>query len=251
MFFVTPGQLENLKVKVGNIDVRLQNSFENVKADINNLYSWVDYLHSVAGYQGSMINEMHSTIKDLPKNKQEIRALIDEFYDSQPFAEKINEILSRITLLEQSGPAGTEIATLKLKVNEILKQHPSVFEALADMRRKLDSYENKVFQASPSPTQDIQNVKRKYSKPKLQEKIIRTVARSSKEYVKNLILQQILKQKNLSALQLREDIVEQQGIASKSSFYRMLEELEKEGLIGMMRVGKGKHYFAVQTSKVV
>ena len=56
----------------------------------------------------------------------------------------------------------------------------------------------------------------------------------------------IQKYGDITALKLREMLVEEQGVVSKSSFYRILEELEKDDLIDMVRVGKEKHYFAAK-----
>ena len=39
-------------------------------------------------------------------------------------------------------------------------------------------------------------------------------------------------------------VVEEQGLCSKSSFYRLLDEIEEEPEIGVMKKGKEKHYIA-------
>ena len=45
-----------------------------------------------------------------------------------------------------------------------------------------------------------------------------------------------------AALQLKEIVVEEQALCSKSSFYRLLEEIEQEPEIGVVKKGKEKHY---------
>jgi len=74
------------------------------------------------------------------------------------------------------------------------------------------------------------------------EKSARKVARHSKEYIKNIILSTIGKFDQVQALQLREMIVEEQGLCSKSTFYRLLEELEAEESVSMIARGKEKVY---------
>ena len=48
----------------------------------------------------------------------------------------------------------------------------------------------------------------------------------------------------MSALQLKEMVVEEQGLCSKSSFYRILEEIESLDEIVTIKKGKEKHYMA-------
>jgi hypothetical protein len=74
----------------------------------------------------------------------------------------------------------------------------------------------------------------------LQDKIVQRITRNSKEYLKGLILNMITKYGRISALQLREMIVEEQGLASKSSFYRLIEELEDENAVVVVSDGKEK-----------
>jgi hypothetical protein len=74
----------------------------------------------------------------------------------------------------------------------------------------------------------------------LRDKIVQRITRNSKEYLKGLIMSMITKYGKISALQLREMLVEEQGLASKSSFYRLLEELEEENAVGVIHDGKEK-----------
>ena len=76
----------------------------------------------------------------------------------------------------------------------------------------------------------------------LKEKVVREVARRSKDYVKNVIHNLIQKYEKASGLQLREIVVEEQKLVSKSSFYRLLQELEDERRISVQQRGKEKTY---------
>ncbi len=256
ILFMGSKQLDSLKQKIGSLDFKLSNSFENVRSDVNNLYAWVDYLNAVVLGQGETINSQAGTIagiqhtlENVPKDRDEIRRIIDEYYSLQPFAQKLNEVMARIDALESSGPGSQQIASLKAKVNKIIYEHPLMLDAVEELKVRVNALGKKSLrQVSAQPKAE----KRQYTRSRLQEKIIKSVARSSKEYVKGMILSLIQKYRDISALKLREIIVEEQGIASKSSFYRMLEELEREGIIDMIRAGKEKHYFALeQAARVV
>lgn len=76
----------------------------------------------------------------------------------------------------------------------------------------------------------------------LRERLVQRIARNSKDYVKSVILAMVKRYQKISAPQLRSIIVEEQGLVSKSSFYRLLEELEREDELSFVSKGKEKIY---------
>jgi len=58
-----------------------------------------------------------------------------------------------------------------------------------------------------------------------------------------MLISLIKKYQKISGLSLREIVVEEQGIVSKSSFYRILAEVEEEEEVNVVHEGKEKHYF--------
>ena len=60
--------------------------------------------------------------------------------------------------------------------------------------------------------------------------------------MKSLIKSLIIKYGQISALHLREIVVEEQALCSKSSFYRILEELETDEDLTVMHDKKEKKY---------
>ena len=74
----------------------------------------------------------------------------------------------------------------------------------------------------------------------LQQKLLRRIAKHPKAVVKSAILTLIQKYGRLEGTELREMVVEEQQLCSKSSFYRLLEELEKDRLISIVGDGKEK-----------
>ena len=73
---------------------------------------------------------------------------------------------------------------------------------------------------------------------------MKRLTRSSKEYIKSFIISYIRKYEKISALQLKEIIVDEQNFCSKSSFYRILEEIDQIDDIGVIRQGKEKMYIS-------
>ena len=54
----------------------------------------------------------------------------------------------------------------------------------------------------------------------------------------------IQKYESISSLKLREIVIEEQGLCSKSSFYRLLTELEESGEVDVARQGTEKLYLS-------
>jgi hypothetical protein len=75
---------------------------------------------------------------------------------------------------------------------------------------------------------------------RLQQRLLRRIAKHPKDVVKSAILTLIQKYGRLAGTELREMVVEEQQLCSKSSFYRLLEELEKDRLISIVGDGKEK-----------
>ncbi|MBW2996439.1 hypothetical protein KY332_04005 [Candidatus Woesearchaeota archaeon] len=98
---------------------------------------------------------------------------------------------------------------------------------LEELHMRLDSLETQ----KPAP------------KAALKERLLRKISRNSKEYIKSVILGTIKKYERIQGPQLKEIVVEEQGLCSKSSFYRLLHEIEEEQEIASFTEGKEKTYF--------
>jgi len=78
----------------------------------------------------------------------------------------------------------------------------------------------------------------------ISKRIIKTIKRQSKDYIRHSILSLIQKYGKITALQLRDIVVEEQGLCSKSTFYRILEEIENSDEISVIKKAKEKQYLA-------
>jgi len=188
---------------VQQVNQLVLSSFQKVRQDMFNVHEWLRYLYDQNLTQQKVIEDLKMQLQMMPKSKEEVRDLIDEYYDHE-------KILNRIQAMEQ-------------EVQE-LRKNP--IQPIAPV------YQQPVLQHRES------------SKPAhhLRDKIIRNVTRNSKEYIKNLILQAMNKYEKISGLQLREIFVEEQGVVSRSSFYRLLNEIENQADITVIQDGKEKVY---------
>ncbi len=88
----------------------------------------------------------------------------------------------------------------------------------------------------------ISELEQKRAPATYKEKIVQKITRNSKEYLKSMLLGLIKKYGRISALQLKDMMVDEQQLLSKSSFYRLLEEIEQLEDIAVMKQGKEKVY---------
>jgi len=208
----------------------LKVSFEHVKNDVKNLQAWVHHLNQQNNYQHQVSEHLRTQIGRLEQQRDkafrltrtEIRDLIDRYYSLEPVVDRIKRLEAEVAKKERPPMALPE-----------QKQDLSpIIEKLADISSKMAQLEHR---RAPEPRIQAQT-------SHLKEKVIREVARRSKDYVKNVIHNLIQKYEKASGLQLREIVVEEQKLVSKSSFYRLLQELEDERRISVLHRGKEKIY---------
>ena len=235
----------------------LTNSFKNVQKDTAHILNWLNYFYQKNLQQEQLINHLHNknlrheqALKDLkdqlnymPKSREEIRKIVDEFYSYEAILSRIKELDSRIEDIRKSHLSlhkshedlhqkhhemGSKIEELSVQRTPLVTQKMPIAE-MDELHRRLEKLEQK--------------------KATIKEKIIKQITKNSKDYIKSIILSYIKKYDKITALQLKEMIVEEQGLCSKSSFYRLLEEIEEEPEIGVIKKGKEKHYIAKISKK--
>ncbi len=211
--------------KVVALDRALKESFARVRQDTSAIHQWLQYFqqqlahqqqiveaqqHDLDDYeqeivrQKQQIERLQTELRAVPKDAETIKRIVDAYYDFDDILDRIRQIEDKLARVEHVKAAPARV------VQEI--RHEA--EALPHV-------------APPT-------------RMALRDKIVQRITRNSKEYLKSMILNMITKYGKISALQLREMIVEEQGLASKSSFYRILEELEDEDTIIVISDGKEK-----------
>jgi hypothetical protein len=189
----------------------LAQSFGNVKRDTNNIFQWLNYFHKKSIEQENIIKQLQLELSSIPRSKEDMKRILDEYYSYEPILKRIRELDERIEDM------------IKSKKMAYTGESRPVHE-IEEIKARLSSLEQK--------------------KANIKEKIIKRVTKNSKEYVKSIILAYIKKYEKISALQLKEMVVDEQGFCSKSSFYRLLEEIEDMDEVGTIKKGKEKHYLA-------
>lgn len=147
------------------------------------------------------IHPMHSITfqKDVAKAIASLSSWTNFLYKTnQGHASKFKEIDTALHRLEE-------------KINYLAQLYYTINEIWA----RLDAIESRL-KKEPEKHRTVRS------------RLLRKLHRKSKDYIKNLILALIQKYQKISASELKEIIVDEQGVCSKSTFYRLLQELEEE-----------------------
>lgn len=195
--------------KLSQLHNLLARSFSNVKKDTQNIFQWLNFLHQKNMDQENQIKQLQLEISYIPKKPEDIRKIIDTYYSFDNIMERIKMINERVDSLA------------------IGKIPPQISPGMHEI-------EHRITQLEDQKTDTIR------------EKVVKRVTRNSKEYVKNLMLSYIRKHTQISGLQLKDLIVHDQKLCSKSSFYRLLDEIEALEDIGTVKKGKQKYYLFKQ-----
>ena len=207
----------------------LSASFWNVKGDIQTISSWVEFLNQRLQEQEAVIDEQRRMLGEfrlqmgqdmadvkaqlrwMPKSREEIKEIVDLHY-SMEVVGKVRDLSERLLTLEARSP------------NDGLKSQ------ILALKERLEGLQ-------------------KPQKVNFKEKLLKKISQNSKDYIKGIILGLIRKYEKIGALQLREMVVEEQGLCSKSSFYRLLEEIEEMDEIEILQKGKQNFYAAKTVTK--
>ena len=247
------------------INTHLHRSFHNVRKDTQVMFHYLHHLFQKHQYtdetlkilqhqqkkqndllikfdernqqQEQLINDLKSELKQIPKSKEELLKMIKEITSYDDIINKIDSI--------------------KDHLHEVRKNHSDLLKSHLELQAKPLSPPKvsvqKPQQARPQETvlgsenvdilsKRIERLEEK--RQNVKEKIISRIVKNTKGYIKNIIMSYIKKYNTIAALQLKEMIVHEQGLCSKSTFYRLLEELEQEADIGVIKEGKEKKYIA-------
>lgn len=216
--------LNRVGKRLDMLDQDLEVSFDRVRQDTANIYEWLRYLYHLAKSQHEQLSQ---------------KAEIIDAHESQIAMQQrlIHELKQEVSIIPKSREE------MKALLDEVYSLQP--------LLERIRSIENRLLQmesrrpAMAVQQQSIEPVRQSVSA--LKERVLKRIAKNSKEYIKSVVRGVISKYGRISALQLREMIVEEQGLCSKSSFYRILEELEQENAMFLASRGKEKVY--VSTSK--
>jgi hypothetical protein len=227
--FKKKGDGELAESRMSQMAVALQASFQRVRNDMDNVNAWMNYFHHQDSQRQAEFGEMKSQLAHFSsriesQHGSHTHPEMDGMASRMKAAE--DKIQHALVSVHSVQPVMSKIAELNSKIAIVEQAQKSVFERLKEVSLKAEHA----------------SVPRARTATNLREKIAKKIARHSKEYIKNIIISTISKYDQVPALKLREMIVEEQGLCSKSTFYRLLEEIEAEESVSMIARGKEKLY---------
>ena len=236
--FKRKNHLETGLTQLNNL---LHHSFKNVQKDTAYILQWLSYFHHKNQHQEQQIKQLQEQLDYMPKSKAEIRKIVDDYYSYEPLLSRIKDLHERIDELGKSH-------------RELHKSHNELHQEITPKIEALKTQITRPETQLQIPTADIDKLhqrleKLEAKKATIKEKIIKRITKNSKDYIKSIVISYIKKYNQITALQLKEMVVEEQGLCSKSSFYRLLEEIEEDPDIGVIKKGKEKHYIAKITKR--
>lgn len=248
--------LHNSQDRTSDTVIQLNSQVDDLSAQISTLLTRDEIKQFVDEYY-STVNNLGIGISDLRNHvKEHISTIYNnqaEVFQRLQALTKIKDELKSDLILENSQ----NLTSFKSKIDEDVKEKFDNFEANmnskihlveANFTQKISQYPDKesVFSRLDEMNRKIEEIQVKGPLQKqrsyLKEKIFKKVTRHSKEYVKSMLISLVKKYQKISGLNLREIVVEEQGIVSKSSLYRLLIEIEDDENIHVIHEGKEKHY---------
>jgi hypothetical protein len=203
--------VDSSKEELNDLKASLRVSFFDVKQHVNNVFQWIFYINNRQKEYDSRLEKLELHVSKLPsedlieqKLKEQIRDIIDEHYSTK-------EVLDRLELVDK-------------RIHYLYYHNKSNNEGLVEIKQRIDDLEKR----------------KEVIKSSLQEKMLKTITKNSKSYIKSTVLNIIAKYGRISAFRLKEMVVEEQGLCSKSSFYRILEDIESDGDFSIVWEGKEK-----------
>jgi hypothetical protein len=248
-FFITKKRGNDLQ----QLNHVLKTSFKSVKEDIFKISGWLDYLHQKNIQQEKTLNQLQRKIHHLPQSAEELRDLIETHY-ALKVEHKLEKLNHKVEIFEDSHK---EVMTLKYQIHELKSRLDTLNtspEQIENINSRIDHIKDRIRDVEDTSAPLKKHIEehatvQTYPQQPVQktvqtarENLIRKIAKSSKNHVKTIIRSLIIKYGQIAALQLREIIVEEQGLCSKSSFYRILEEIEEDEDISVVRDKKEKKY---------
>ncbi len=212
-------------------------SFNHLRQDTAQIFSWLNFLHQELQQQRAHLQHLHQKVQDfqttLPHSQQEfnhlhfkitslrseIISIIDDKHSQfhsklSSFNQQIDFFQQRIKNLEN---ARQELLKLNHRLNQVVEQHQPLVEKVDQLHQKV---EKKPFWKRKS---------------------------HSSHQVKGAILSLISKYGRVSGTRLRELIVNEQKLCSRSTFYRLLNEIEEMDALSVVSEGKEKFFIHTPT----
>ena len=270
------------KPHVAALHARLTHSFGRVREDTTNLYAWIthlnnkiDYLHHQHRQNSLLLQQVDAKVP----NQSSITHQLDEHPGWSHLSGRIAQTEARLAhIVEMQNQASAASLQLTSHIGKMPQMQFQMHEQIAQLHERISRIQAKLgdpdyaahmerleaqvnrlkaeiepirSQVFESHHKQIEALKEKIAapeqqpqpRPALQARLMSSMKRNSRAYAQSMILSYVRKYGKISVQQLREMLVDEQAILSKSAFYRHVDEVEKLDEVAMVKDGKNKLLF--------
>jgi len=82
---------DDTEKKIRQMNELLKKSFANVKRDTTNIFQWLNHLYRKNLEQEQMIRRLQMELSYMPKTREDIRKIIDDYYSFEGIMKKIRQ----------------------------------------------------------------------------------------------------------------------------------------------------------------
>lgn len=203
--------------RIEQLEQKHEGYFGFLKGNISRLFEWIKYLSHRDELQEQRLQQLEQLRSEEMK--------------------RVNYVMTKMHEMETPVLAEED----KRKIENMHGNYELLVSKINHLEQELISMKNARTQiVRENPIKEKQTV---------YEKIASKIQKKSKKYVKTAIQNLIKKYDEITGTQLKEIVVDEQQLCSRSSFYRLLDELEKDKEIRSERFGRDKKYMQIEVLK--
>ena len=250
------GNSKKLSERVDRIESAVRESFRRVREDLGSSGAWIIYLNEredsyenqLRGFEGRITKNDGEILILRQRQTEEADLLKDLMLTSQKMAEQLSVLGDYAGAAVSQQDLNFHIEKISAQIGKVevrIEEFSYLKSQVEGMKSQLSKY------AAHDPTEIEKRVDALQAKlmeirvkKSPRDNLVEKVARNSHDYVKAVVQSYVRKYGEISGYQLREMIVEEQNLTSKSTFYRILEGIEQMEDITTIRKGKDKIYLS-------
>ena len=249
---------KKLKHAIVKMEENLKVSFLKVKDEMETVNKWLTYQNDRSNYLEGKLDRIALMADEVSKG------FSNGFVTLGKHSSLMGDMANKLVAISRDLRAVEAIASDNVTNTELNFHIENISREIQRFQHKIES----VAMATPTITaikeqlhnhmaephsielieQKINAIQEKINdlviKKTPKEKLVQKVKKNQHDYIKAVILSYIEKYGKISSFQLREIVVEEQNLTSRSTFYRILEEVEEMEGINILREGKEKLYFS-------
>src|SRR3989338_4460543 len=101
MFWKKKSKNEIAEQKLDQMNDLLKKSFSNVKKDTGQIFQWLNHFYRKSMEQEQLIKELKMQMQYVPKTREEIRKIVDDYYSFDSITMRIKDLNEKVDHLSR------------------------------------------------------------------------------------------------------------------------------------------------------